>query len=218
MAETPRYAIWGSAGHAKVLAAAIALRGGRVVALFDNDPLATSALPGVPLHIGEEGLARWCAATPDRHDVLALAAIGGTRGADRLVMHEVFRRHGLQIATLVHPDASVCMTAVLGQGTQVLAQAVVAADVSAGEACIINHRASADHECVLGKGVHLAPGATLCGCVTLGDKVMIGAGAVVLPRVSIGENTIVGAGAVVTRDLPAEVVAVGNPARIVRKI
>jgi maltose O-acetyltransferase len=47
---------------------------------------------------------------------------------------------------------------------------------------------------------------------------MIGAGAVVLPRVMIGENTVVGAGAVVTRDLPAGVVAVGNPARIVKNV
>ena len=38
------------------------------------------------------------------------------------------------------------------------------------------------------------------------------------PGVTIGENTVVGAGAVVTRDLPADVVAVGNPARIVKKL
>jgi maltose O-acetyltransferase len=40
----------------------------------------------------------------------------------------------------------------------------------------------------------------------------------VLPGVSIGENTVVGAGAVVTRDLPGDVVAVGNPARVVRRL
>lgn len=94
----------------------------------------------------------------------------------------------------------------------------MAADAQLGEACIANHRAVADHECVLGNGVHLAPGATLCGCVRLGNNVMIGAGAVVLPRVKIGENTIVGAGAVVVRDLPAGVVVAGNPARIIRSI
>lgn len=54
--------------------------------------------------------------------------------------------------------------------------------------------------------------------VVIGDNVWIGGGAIVLPGVTIGDNTVVGAGAVVSRDLPADVVAVGNPARVVRRI
>ncbi len=54
--------------------------------------------------------------------------------------------------------------------------------------------------------------------ITIGDNVWLGGGVIVLPGVSIGENTVVGAGAVVTKDLPADVVAVGNPARIVRPL
>ena len=54
--------------------------------------------------------------------------------------------------------------------------------------------------------------------ITIGDNVWLGGGAIVLAGVSIGDNTIVGAGAVVTKDLPANVVAVGNPARVVRAL
>jgi maltose O-acetyltransferase len=54
--------------------------------------------------------------------------------------------------------------------------------------------------------------------ITIGDNVWLGGGAVVLPGVTIGENTVVGAGAVAARDLPPGVVAVGNPARIVRTL
>ncbi|MFJ6514945.1 sugar O-acetyltransferase [Streptomyces sp. NPDC091406] len=54
--------------------------------------------------------------------------------------------------------------------------------------------------------------------ITIGDNVWLGGGAIVCPGVTIGENTVVGAGAVVTKDLPANVVAVGNPARVIRKI
>jgi maltose O-acetyltransferase len=54
--------------------------------------------------------------------------------------------------------------------------------------------------------------------IAVGDNVWLGGGAIVLPGVTIGDNTVVGAGAVVTRDLPANVVAVGNPARIVRTL
>ena len=52
--------------------------------------------------------------------------------------------------------------------------------------------------------------------IVIGNDVWIGANAVVLPGVTIGDNVIVGAGAVVTRDIPANVVAVGNPARVLR--
>ena len=54
--------------------------------------------------------------------------------------------------------------------------------------------------------------------ITIGDNVWLGGGVIVLAGVTIGENTVVGAGAVVTRDLPADVVAVGNPARVLRSI
>lgn len=54
--------------------------------------------------------------------------------------------------------------------------------------------------------------------VTIGNNVWLGAGAIVLPGVTIGDNTVVGAGAVVTKNLPANVVAVGNPARVLREI
>ncbi|MFT0848902.1 sugar O-acetyltransferase [Actinomycetaceae bacterium L2_0104] len=54
--------------------------------------------------------------------------------------------------------------------------------------------------------------------ITVGDNVWLGGGVIVCPGVTIGDNSIVGAGAVVTRDVPANCVAVGNPARVIRKI
>lgn len=54
--------------------------------------------------------------------------------------------------------------------------------------------------------------------ITIGNNVWLGGGVIVCPGVRIGENTVVGAGAVVTRDLPAGVVAVGNPARVIRSV
>jgi maltose O-acetyltransferase len=54
--------------------------------------------------------------------------------------------------------------------------------------------------------------------ITIGDNVWLGGGAIVLPGVTIGDNSVVGAGAVVTKDVPANVVVVGNPARPVREL
>jgi maltose O-acetyltransferase len=54
--------------------------------------------------------------------------------------------------------------------------------------------------------------------IAIGDNVWLGGGVIVCPGVTIGENTVVGAGAVVVRDLPANVVAVGSPARVMRSV
>lgn len=54
--------------------------------------------------------------------------------------------------------------------------------------------------------------------VHIGKNCWIGAGAVIVPGVTIGDNTVIGAGSVVTKDIPADVVAVGNPCRVLREI
>ena len=54
--------------------------------------------------------------------------------------------------------------------------------------------------------------------VSIGKNCWIGAGAILLPGVTVGDNTVIGAGSVVTRDVPANVVAVGNPCRVLREI
>ena len=54
--------------------------------------------------------------------------------------------------------------------------------------------------------------------ITVGNNVWIGAQVCVLPGVTIGDNTIIGAGSVVTKSIPANVLAVGNPCRVVRQI
>lgn len=54
--------------------------------------------------------------------------------------------------------------------------------------------------------------------ITIGDNVWIGGSVTILGGVSIGDNSIIGAGSVVTRDIPANVIAVGNPCRVIRSI
>jgi maltose O-acetyltransferase len=54
--------------------------------------------------------------------------------------------------------------------------------------------------------------------ITIGDNVWLGGGAIICPGVTIGDNSVIGAGAVVTRDIPAGCLAVGSPARVIRKL
>ncbi len=54
--------------------------------------------------------------------------------------------------------------------------------------------------------------------ITVGNNVWIGGNVVVLPNVTIGDNTVIGAGSVVTRDIPSNVIAIGNPCKVLRDI
>ena len=54
--------------------------------------------------------------------------------------------------------------------------------------------------------------------ITIGNNVWIGGNATILPGVNIGDNSVIGAGSVVTKDIPSNVLAVGNPCRIIKKL
>jgi sugar O-acyltransferase (sialic acid O-acetyltransferase NeuD family) len=209
--------VWGATGQAKVLREALDPQTHVIVALFDRDRSLESPFESVPLFPGEEGFVRWLASERDPGSVMAIVAIGGDRGADRLELQMRLASAGLEIGSVVHPRAFVARDAVMGAGAQILAQSAVGAQARLGQACIVNTGATVDHECVLGDGVHVGPGAHLAGCIQVGDCATIGTGAIVLPRVRIGARAVVGAGAVVLRDVPEAAVVAGNPARVLRR-
>ena len=112
-----------------------------------------------------------------------------------------------------------------------------ACGIEIGRGCMISLRAKIDtrrgkvaigDNCVITYGSvilshdrsakHLNPADTGAGSVTLGNNVYIGVNSVVLRNVTIGENSVIGAGSVVTKDIPANSVAVGNPAHVIKQI
>jgi len=200
--------IWGAGGHGKVVVEAAAAAGFEVAGFLDDDrDMHGSTVAGHQVIGGVEALGELAS----KGVSLAIPAVGDPDARKRLA--ELLTDAGLELATVVHPRASVSPTARLGEGTVVLAGAVVGPGSSVGRLGIINHNAVVDHDCEIAELVHIAPGSILAGDVRAGSRTLIGAGAVVLPGRSVGASCTVGAGAIVTRDVPGGSTAVGVPAR-----
>ncbi len=206
--------IFGASGHARVVADAVRSGGvARVVGLID------SFHPVGPTTFGPSVLG-------DEHTLAKLYRQGDVAGVTIAVGDNTVRRRlteriaevcpGLPFFSVVHRTATVAPDVDLGPGSVVLAGAVVNPGSRLGMGCIINTRASLDHDSTMGDFASLAPGVTTGGNCTIGESTAVGIGATLVHGVSVGAHTVVGAGAVVMRPLPAEVVAYGVPARVIR--
>ncbi len=210
MEDRKRVFVYGSGGHAKVVADILIRGGTEVVAILDDDE------SRVGIHILDCPVVRADVAL----DMLCnqgveggIIAIGDNRIREEKA--ELIRHKGYRLESAVHPSAVIASDVQLGEGTVVMAGAVVNPGSTIGENCILNTGCTVDHDCSIGPHVHLSPGVHLGGCVTIGERTHIGIGASVLNNLTIGANTIVGGGAAVIRDLPDGVTAVGVPAKIV---
>ena len=126
--------------------------------------------------------------------------------------------NGYKVPVIIHPRAWVSKSSILGNGSLVLSQSTVQAEVLCGKGTIINNCASIDHDSILKDGVHIAPGANIAGNVEIGEMSWIGIGASVIQGVKIGSHATIGANAAVINDIPPSVMAVGVPAKVIKQI
>lgn len=124
-----------------------------------------------------------------------------------------FKQAGYAFAQVIHPAAVVSTGALLGEGVQIMAGAIVQPACRIGANVILNTRCVVDHESRIADHAHIAPGVTLSGRVSVGEGAHVGTGASVIQDVSIGSEALVAAGAVVVSDVAAGTRVLGVPAR-----
>lgn len=213
---SPELIIWGGTGNFKVLCELVGTRYG-VIGYFDNDPAVSKAYNDIPFLGGHDELGAWLANRTGEKPHFMVSS-GHTHGKVRLSIHEDLKARGLRPFTAVHERAFVAVGAEVGEGSMVFAMSAVCADARIGRCCIINTRASVDHESVLEDGVSVAPGVIITGLVHVERYADIYAGAIILPRLRIGEGAVVGAGAVVRDHVAPYTLVAGNPARVIRNL
>ena len=141
--------------------------------------------------------------------------IGINSVRQQLVEHAA--ENGWHLPVICHPGAVLSRSAEIYDGAVIMACAAVNARSVIGRGAVLNTSCSVDHDCRLGECSHIAPGAHLSGNVTVGDLSTVGIGSCVKQNISIGANVVLGAGSVVVKDVPDNVVAFGNPARVIER-
>ena len=117
----------------------------------------------------------------------------------------------------IHPSAVISASVEMNHGIMISANATINPLVKLGHGVICNTSCSIDHECEVDDFAHIAPGAVLCGNVKVGAGSFVGANAVIKQGVIIGKNVTIEAGTVVIRDVPDNMMVVGNPQRTLHK-
>lgn len=106
----------------------------------------------------------------------------------------------------------------LGIGINLMHNVFISSGVFIGEGTLINTGAMIHHDVKIGNYCEISPKVCLTGNVAVGNKTFIGVGTNVIPKIRIGNNCIVGAGSIVTKDIPDNSLAMGVPARIIKRI
>lgn len=124
---------------------------------------------------------------------------------------------GFKLATLIHPNVNIPKTTSIGQGTIVSFGDYISCDVMIGDNVLIQPNANVGHDTVIKSNSVVSSLCNLAGGTCLGECSYLGMSVSVKEKVSIGDNSIVGMGSMVFKDMPDEIIAMGNPARPMKK-
>lgn len=193
--------LYGASGHAKVIIDILKSQKKKLSGLIDDNELITEIL-GYPV----------TQTLPD--DSSLIVSIGDNKIRKKVVD----KLANNKFETAVHSSAIVSEYSTIEEGTVVMQGAIIQSSCKVGKHCIINTGASVDHDCKIGDFVHISPQSILCGNVTIGEGTWIGAGTTIIEGVTIGKWCVIGAGSVVAKDIPDNMLAVGNRCRIVKEI
>ena len=123
-----------------------------------------------------------------------------------------------RFARIIHPTAVVSVNARIGFNTLVMAHVVVGCGASVGNHCVILANTTIAHETVVEDFCCIGASVVLSGGVWLKSNCYIGSGTSVRDSLTVGKRSLIGLGSNVVKDIDPGVVAVGNPARPIRKI
>ena len=198
----------GASGHGKVVADIIRCAGDEVAGFLDDNKKSLNNFIGYPVLGSVTEYEKFL-------ESYFVVAIGNAEIRQKIAD----RLQGVKWYTAIHPSAVISQIDVeIGEGTVVMANAVVNSGVSIGKHCIINSGAVVEHDNIIEDFVHISVGVKLAGTVHIGKRSWIGIGAVISNNISVCPDCMIGAGGVVVKDISDSGIFVGVPVKKLEKI
>lgn len=203
--DKPYILIYGAGGHAKSVMEMVIQNGDHTIAgiLDDDQDLTAKQVLGIPV-LGTRILLPEMVAMGVKQ---AANGVGGILDINvRIKIFELLESTGFSFPALVHHRATIELSAKLGEGVQVFANAYVGSEAMLKPRCMVNTNAVVSHDCTIGSYTHIAPGALLAGHVHVGDRTLVGMGVTTAIGVQIGDGVRIGNGAILLADVPDRMV------------
>lgn len=124
---------------------------------------------------------------------------------------------GYKLATLIHPSVFVTGDTVIGDGSIICCNSFISCDVIIGQNVLIQPSVNIGHDNRIGNDVVISTNVCISGGCTIDDETYVGVQVPIKENVHIGKSSIIGMGSVVIRDIPDNVIAIGNPARAMKE-
>ncbi len=197
--------IIGASGHGKVIADIVIKSGDTVVGFLDDGVEKGMLVAGIEILGKTEDY-------KDFADCEFVIAIGNP-----YIREKIADMLPVEWYTAIHPNAVISSLDVeIGEGTVVMANAVINSSAKIGKHCIINTGAIVEHDNILEDYVHLSPNVALSGIVKVGKSTHIGAGSCTKQLLNIASDCVFGAGSVIVKDITESGTYAGVPVRRIK--
>ena len=150
-----------------------------------------------------------------RDELEIVIAVG--EPAIRAKMYQKVKEKEIKLVSLIHPGIYLDESTSIGEGVVICEGTTITSNVTIGDNTYIQAHAVIGHDIRIGKHSVIGSNCQIGGADIIGDRVFMGFLAGTTDHIQIGNDVIISAGAIVFKDLPDEAVAVGNPARIMKK-
>ena len=148
-----------------------------------------------------------------------LLVLGAAQKSTKIKLLENFKDlTSERFYSVISNSSEISSTTKIGNGCIINSMTCIAGHTVLGDFVFVNRSVSIGHHTKIGNFTTINPGSNIAGNVEIGSNCQIGIGCNIFDSVKIGNNSIIGAGFLVTKNIPDNVVAYGNPCKIIKKI